>query len=205
MPSHPPKRPRRKAKQERARQTVEVILEAAARVLEKRRYSGATTNRIAETAGVSVGTLYEYFADKDAIFEALIQKQIEAIVSAIRAQGPDPDLPVGIVLEQVLRLAMGAMPRGPGYIRALEQVPASTFRRRLSAARAQVVAYVRQLLEEHRDELRVTDLDLAALLVVSSAEGVAMNASDGVFGEPLAKEMGSLLNLYLTGREAPRG
>jgi hypothetical protein len=32
-----------------------------------------------------------------------------------------------------------------------------------------------------------------------------MNASDGVFGEPLVKEMGSLLNLYLTGREAPRG
>jgi AcrR family transcriptional regulator len=205
MPSRPPKRPRRKAKQERARQTVEVILEAAARVLTERHYPGATTNRIAEAAGVSVGTLYEYFADKDAVFDALIRKQIEAIVSAIRAQGPDPDLPVGIVLEQVRRLAMGAMPRGPGYIRALEQVPGSAFRSRLAAARAQVVAYVRQLLEEHRDELRVRDLDLAALLVVSSAEGVAMNASDGVFGEPLVKEMGSLLNLYLTGREAPRG
>jgi AcrR family transcriptional regulator len=62
MPEKPSKRPRRKAKQERARKTVEALLEAAARVLRQRGYSAATTNRIADAAGVSVGTLYEYFA-----------------------------------------------------------------------------------------------------------------------------------------------
>jgi len=195
------KRPRRKAKQERARETVEAVLEAAARVLPESGYARATTNRIAEAAGVSVGTLYEYFANKEEVFDALIQRQLEAIVSAIRSADPDPEAPLGPELARILRLAMGAMPRGPGLLRALEQVPGAVFRRRLDAAREQVVAFARRLLEVHRGELRVTDLDLAAFVVVSSAEGIAANASDDRFDEPLARETGSLLSLYLTGRE----
>jgi AcrR family transcriptional regulator len=193
---------RRKAKQERSRQTVATLLEAAARVLVQRGYAAATTNRIAEAAGVSVGTLYEYFANKEAVFDALIQQQIEAIVDGIRSQDLEPQEPVGVTLERMLRLAMGAIPRGPDFIRALEQVPGSALRRRLVRARAQVVGYIRKLLEARRRELRVTDLDLAALLVVSSAEGVAMNASADLFGDRLALEFSALLNLYLTGEEA---
>ena len=59
MRTQPAKRPRRRAKLERARRTVEDILEAATRVLQQRGYAAATTNRIAEAAGVSVGTLDE--------------------------------------------------------------------------------------------------------------------------------------------------
>ncbi|TFG96409.1 MAG: TetR/AcrR family transcriptional regulator [Myxococcales bacterium] len=64
MPGSPSKRPRRKAKQERSRQTVRALLEAAARVLEVHGYAAATTNRIAESAGASVGTRYEHFPNK---------------------------------------------------------------------------------------------------------------------------------------------
>jgi AcrR family transcriptional regulator len=197
----PPKRPRRKAKQARSQQTVEVLLEAAARVLEQRGYAAATTNRIAEAAGVSVGTLYEYFADKDALFDALIQRQIEVIVAAVRRVDIDARAPLGVTLERLLRLAMEAMPRGPAFLRALEQVPGSILRRRLVRARAQVVDFLRQILEARRRELRVTDLDLAALIAVSAAEGIAMSASDEAFDERLAKEVGALLGLYLTGAE----
>ena len=199
MPSS--KRPRRKANQARSRRTVEVLLEAAARVLMKRGYSAASTNRIAEAAGVSVGTLYEYFADKEAVFDALIQREIEALVAAIRNADLRADASLGVTLERLLRLAMAAMPRGPGFIRALEQVPGSALRRRLVRARAQVVDFIRQLLEARRAELRVTNLDLAALIVVSAAEGIATNASDELFGDRLAHEVGALLNLYLTGEE----
>jgi hypothetical protein len=95
------------------------------------------------------------------------------------------------------------MRRGPGFIRALEQVPGAAFRRRLAAAREQVVGFIRQLLETHRQDLRVTDLDLAAFVVVSTAEGIASNASDALFDDRLVQEIGSLLNLYLTGEAAP--
>lgn len=66
-----PVTPRKRPVQARSRQTVEAILEAAAQVLEVRGYAAATTDRIAERAGVSVGTLYQYFPNKDAILLAL--------------------------------------------------------------------------------------------------------------------------------------
>jgi len=63
----------RKPAQSRSRQSFAAIVEASAHVLEEQGYKGATTNRIAERAGVSVGTLYQYFRSKDEIFTALIE------------------------------------------------------------------------------------------------------------------------------------
>jgi AcrR family transcriptional regulator len=60
MPKKPAKSKRRRAKQLRARETIAVIREAAAQVLLRHGYEGATTNRIADVAGVSVGTIYRY-------------------------------------------------------------------------------------------------------------------------------------------------
>ncbi len=70
MPSKKPP-PRKKPQQARAQQTVHAILEATVQVLEREGPEAATTTRIAEVAGVSVGTLYQYFSHRDAIFDAL--------------------------------------------------------------------------------------------------------------------------------------
>ena len=51
---------------------MEAILGAAAQVFEARGYASGTTNRIAETAGVSIGTLYQYFPSKEALVVALL-------------------------------------------------------------------------------------------------------------------------------------
>ena len=71
MPAGSQKYPRRKANQERSRKTVNAILDGAAQVLLRDGYAHATTNRIAERAGVSVGSVYQYFDDKVEVFEAL--------------------------------------------------------------------------------------------------------------------------------------
>lgn len=199
MSSGRPKRPRRKAKQARSRETIEVVLEAAARVLADHGYAAASTNRIAERAGVSIGTLYEYFADKDAVFEALIERELAAIVAAIRGVEIDPAAPVDEVLARVLAAAMGAMHHGPELVRSLEQVPGARFQRRLGEARRVVIEFARALLAAHRDELRVADLDLAAFVLVSAAEGVGANATSDVFDQRLARELTTLLRRYLTG------
>src|SRR5271168_2652544 len=58
--------------QERSRETVDVILEASARILESDGLRGFNTNAIAAKAGVSIGSLYQYFPNKDSIVLALI-------------------------------------------------------------------------------------------------------------------------------------
>jgi AcrR family transcriptional regulator len=67
-------KPRKIPQQSRAEQTVATILEAAARVLESKGLDGLNTNLVAQRAGVSVGTLYQYFPGKDAIIVALSLK-----------------------------------------------------------------------------------------------------------------------------------
>jgi AcrR family transcriptional regulator len=78
-------RPRKSPRQERSAYTVETILAAAARVLERDSLAGFNTNRVAAVAGVSVGSLYQYFPNKSALIAALIDRQQTALADAIEA------------------------------------------------------------------------------------------------------------------------
>lgn len=79
----PPLDPRKSPAQARSIETVRVILEAAARILEARGFEGYTTNAVAERAGVSVGSLYQYFPGKDALTVALIGEETALLVQAL--------------------------------------------------------------------------------------------------------------------------
>ena len=68
--------------QRRSRATVEVVLEAAAQLLESAGERGFNTNAVAERAGVSIGTLYRYFPDKQSILTALARREMEAVNAA---------------------------------------------------------------------------------------------------------------------------
>jgi AcrR family transcriptional regulator len=74
---------RRKPLQERARHKIELILEAATRLIDKDGLEALTTNRIAETAGISIGTLYQYFADKQAILDKLGQRVLREVTDKL--------------------------------------------------------------------------------------------------------------------------
>lgn len=191
------KSPRRHAKQERAHVTLGAILEAAARVLVREGYAGATTNRIAEVAGVSVGTLYQYFAHKDDVFDALIRRETAATLRVIDAERPDPRETLAVALRRVFVALTAAQPLGPDLYRQLEYVPNALLRRRVTEGKQHVVVFVRSLLEAHRSELRAGDLDLAALVLVNATEGVAMGASAELFGERLSNELTTLFTRYL--------
>lgn len=202
MPADRGNRPRRKAKQERSRATVDAILEAAARVLVADGYAAASTNRIARVAGVSIGTLYEYFANREELYDALIQRELDALVGALQGQGPLGDSPLIESLMARVGTAMATMRFGPELMRALEQVPGALFRKRLAIARSRVLAFVERLLEAHRDAVQVPDLALAAFVTVSAVEGIAANASNDRFDARLAEEIEVLLQSYLLGSPA---
>jgi AcrR family transcriptional regulator len=71
---------RKPAVQSRARQTIDAILEASARIVYRDGMANLTTNRIAEIAGVSIGSLYQYFPGKDAVLHALVQREFNKTV-----------------------------------------------------------------------------------------------------------------------------
>lgn len=68
---------RKPPQQQRSRETVSAVLDATIRIFEKLGPEAATTSRIAEVAGVSVGTLYQYFGNRDAILDALQDREFE--------------------------------------------------------------------------------------------------------------------------------
>ncbi|AKU97788.1 Transcriptional regulator, TetR family [Labilithrix luteola] len=76
---------RREPKQRRARETVEAVLDAVVRILKRGGIEKVTTNRIAEVAGVSVGSVYQYFPDKRAIFGALHDRHVGEISQIVES------------------------------------------------------------------------------------------------------------------------
>jgi AcrR family transcriptional regulator len=78
-------RQRKSPRQARSTDTVETILAAAARVLERESLAGFNTNRVAEVAGVSVGSLYQYFPNKSALVAALIDRHESALAASIES------------------------------------------------------------------------------------------------------------------------
>jgi len=199
VPSSLSKQLRRKPKQDRARVTFDILLEAAARVLGESGYAGTTTNRVAAVAGVSVGTLYEYFGNKNRLFEALVEREVGFIVHAISENEPSANRTIEEELRKLIFASMGAVRHGPELFRALEHVPDARLRKSLDRGRAQLIGHVEQMLKVHRKEIRVGDIARAAFVVVSAAEGVGINASNSQFDASLGEECVTMLQRYLTG------
>ena len=76
--------PRKLPRQSRSKATVQAILDACAENLGSRGYRGLTTHAIASRAGVSVGTLYQYFPNREAISGALVLRAMERLLEAMR-------------------------------------------------------------------------------------------------------------------------
>ena len=96
--------PRKSPSQERSRQTVERILDAATRIFHEQGYAGATTNDIADEANISIGSLYQYFPNKDALLVALTKRHIETTTSSLAEMLGK--LPADSGFEVILRLVV---------------------------------------------------------------------------------------------------
>src|SRR5690606_15486071 len=86
MARKPPTKPRKAAIQQRSRATVDALVEATARILVREGFDKASTNRIAEVAGVSVGSLYQYFPGKEALVAAVIERHQQEIMQTVRGE-----------------------------------------------------------------------------------------------------------------------
>lgn len=99
--------PRRLPRQARSRATVDAILEACARLLREEGPEGVTTRRLARRAGVGIGSLYEYFPNREAVLAALVQRRLGALVAEVRdalaeALVREPDEATGFLLRRIV-------------------------------------------------------------------------------------------------------
>ena len=100
---------RRIPRQSRSEETVAAILEGAAQVLEAGGLAGFTTNAVAERAGVSIGTLYQYFADKQALLRALAEREVRSTLAAVAsALHGDPQAPMEARVRAMVRAIINA-------------------------------------------------------------------------------------------------
>jgi AcrR family transcriptional regulator len=118
---------RRIPRQARAEETVAAILEGSAQVLEAGGLAAFTTNAVAERAGVSIGTLYQYFADKQSILRALAERELRRTLTAVAT-------------------ALRGNPQASGEerVRAMVRAMVNAFSGRLRARRAAIQAILAQ-------------------------------------------------------------
>lgn len=186
---------------------MDAIVEAAARVFAARGYEQTNTNHIAERAGVSVGSLYEYFPNKDAILVALVESHIrdaQARIGSALAELAATPPSLAEIVRRLVHEVFALHGERPGLHQVLLHdtlLPPGT-RAALEHAEAEVRERIRLLLATHPDA-RVPDPALAARIVVRAAEALAHDhAADGADAgdaEAYAGEVSALLIAYLTG------
>jgi AcrR family transcriptional regulator len=178
MARKPLTKPRKQAAQVRSRATVDALIEATARILVKEGYDRASTNRIAEHAGVSVGSLYQYYPGKEALVAAVIARHNQEIMQMVRGVLTEvASQPVDKAVRKLVTVAIEAHRINPKLHRVLaEQIPRTGRLENLETFNRETLALFRAYLEGRKDELRVRDLDLAAFVCVTTIEALAHTA-----------------------------
>ena len=179
MPPRPVTAPRKEPRQERARATVDAILGATARILVKEGYDRASTNKIALEAGVSVGSLYQYFPSKEALVSALIERHSTDMVTYLeqRAAQHPPGAPLRAMIRDVVHAMVEAHRVDPKLHRVImEQVPRVGALKRLTELDDHALLLIRAFLEARKSEIRPKNLKLAAFLLASLVEAVTHGA-----------------------------
>lgn len=180
-----------------------MLLEATERVMAERGFAGATTNHIAEVAGVSIGTLYHYFPTKEALVEAVVHRMWRDELQAVAETAP--------LLETApLEVATARM------VRAIAEVTArkmELYRRWYGEASNlgqlgvgldmtnQAVTMVRAALERSSDRVRPQNLDFAADLVVKTVLAVVRTGTrdyrEQLASGELSRELSDMITRYL--------
>jgi AcrR family transcriptional regulator len=173
-----PTNPRKSASQARSRVTVNALIEATARILVREGFDKASTNRIAEVAGVSVGSLYQYFPSKEALVAALIDRHNQEVMRAVQGELEEAvNLPMEQAVRKLVAVAVKAHSIDPKLRRVLaEQIPRVGRLEKVETFNRQNYALFAAYLERHRDEIRAVDLGLAAFVCVNSIEALTHTA-----------------------------
>ncbi|MEQ8343365.1 MAG: TetR/AcrR family transcriptional regulator [Marinovum algicola] len=191
--------PRKAPRQARSRKTRDAILVAAGGILAREGLRGLTTNHVARAAGISIGSLYQYYPNKQAIIGALLTESRAAVLAGMEAAAEAAaDAALDVVVCAMVRARLRQLFEQPGLTEALERAEAELpADQGLARQRTQVQAQVVAVLAEYY----VDDPETVARDVLALAEGMAhaaLRAGEAAF-EPLAQRVERAVTGYLAG------
>lgn len=199
----PTTQPRRRPRQARAQATVGAIIRATATVLVEQGYTRASTNRVAQVAGVSIGSLYQYFPSKEALVAALVedhaQRMGDALASSLTASPP------ALLADRARQLVAGMIAAyriDPQLHHVLcQEVPKVGELRRIYSFEQRLTEICRDHLFSAGERLRPIDIDRAVFLLVNALPSViraAIQADPSADHDPmLAEELTDMSVRYL--------
>jgi AcrR family transcriptional regulator len=203
MRAIPTTSPRRRPRQARAQATVDAIVKATARVLVEEGYDRASTNRIAHAAGVSIGSLYQYFPSKEALVAALVESHQSRMRDALD-QALAGGAPIGLEARArlVVRGMMAAYRIDPQLHHVLcQEVPKVGELKKVYGFEQHLAEVCRRELFSASEHIRLNDVDRGVFLIVHAVPSVVRAA---IQSEPtgegdarLADELTDMIVRYL--------
>jgi AcrR family transcriptional regulator len=204
MPRRPATAARKIAIQDRSKATVDALLAATARVLVREGYDRASTNKIADAAGVSIGSLYQYFPTKEALVAAVIDRHTGEMMDVIRqALVRVAPLPIPQAARELVKVMIDAHRIEPKLHRVLvEQIPRVGNLEDIERMDEEAMTLVRAYLEGHREEIVIEDLEIASFICVASVEALthaAVLRRPALLDSPrFVEEVAAMVTRYLT-------
>jgi AcrR family transcriptional regulator len=141
-------------------------------------FDRASTNRIAEEAGVSIGSLYQYYPCKEALVAAVIDRHHQELMQIVRlALAEVAAQPIEKAVRRLVVVAIEAHRIAPKLHRVLaEQIPRTGRLENVGAFNREAFGLFRAYLEAHRDELRMVDLGVATFVCATTIEALTHTA-----------------------------
>lgn len=194
---------RKSPRQARSQATVEAILTAAARILTREGFEALTTNRVATVAGVSVGSLYQYFPNKEALVRALCERHTHGVRDRIRARFAEAwDRPVDEVARTVIQAMVAARRHEPRlHQELLRLAPAVGGLEELHAVEQEVEALLAAFIASRPAELGPGDPERRAFIVCHAVQacvhGAVLERPEWLKDDGLVEELTGLVGRYL--------
>ena len=192
---------RKPPSQARSRATVDAIVEAAARILSSRGWSAFTTNAVADEAGISIGSLYQYFPDKIAIVAAVRDRHLADSLAAIRNAAPG-EVSLDIFARRLVNTVVEAHSIHPGLHRVLlDEAPTSEpYRDQNSRFENEYLGLFAKAARAYLQKRDGDDALISGMVLSDAIDGVVHNAARRGQLQSLAvqAELLRLVRSYLT-------